>query len=91
VRQFLAAPIGGRRETIPAGRGPIRIGFLPAGRGGDVSVLERCPEFVTNSVEWSDHVAGIASGFRQDGIHRLLIKIAVDPLGQCILQAGGVL
>ena len=87
----MAAPIGRRRKTIPTGGGPIRVGFLPAGRRGDFSVLKRCTEFVTNAVERRDHVAGIASGFRQDGIDRLLVKIAVDPLGQCIFQAGGVL
>ena len=91
MRQFLAAPIGGRREAVPAGRGPGRIGFLPAGRRGDVAVLERRAEFVADTVERRDHVAGDSAGFLQHGIDRLFIEIAVDPLGQCSFRPAACL
>src|SRR5262249_2396741 len=91
VRKLLAAPIGWCRKTIPTCRRPIRIGFLPARRGGYYSVLERRAKFVTNTIEWRDYVAGVPPRFRQNGIDRFLIEIAIDTLGQRIFQSGGVL
>src|SRR5262249_57897231 len=88
VRKLWAAQIGWCRKTIPTRRSPIRIGFLPARRGGDYSVLERRAEFVTNTIEWRDHVAGVAPGFRQNGIDRFLIEIALDTPGQCTFPSG---
>ena len=49
VRQLLAAPLRRRGQAVPAGRGPGRIGLLPAGRRGHDAVLERRAELVADA------------------------------------------
>ena len=90
VWQLLAAPVGGRGEPVPAGCRPGGVGLLPAGRGGDVAVLEWRTKFVAHTVEGRDYIAGKAAGFRQHRIDRFLVEVAIKAFCQCGFQAGGV-
>ena len=71
---------GAARPFQPAAA-QVRVGVLPAGRRGDVAVLEWCAELVADAIERRDHVAGEASGFLQHRIDRFLVEIAVKALG----------
>ena len=90
MRQILPAPFGGRGEAVPARRRPGGVGLFPAGRGGDVAVLERRAELVADAVERRDHVAANRPASLQHRIDRFLVEIAVKPFRQCGFQAGGV-
>ena len=90
VRQFLAAEIGGRGEAVPAGGGPGGVGLLPAGRRGDLAVLERRAELVADAVERRDHVGGEFAGLLQHRIDGVLVEVAVNAVGDRGSQAGGV-
>ena len=53
--------------------------------------LNGVPNLSPTLIERRDHVAGEATGFRQDRIDRFLVEIAIKSLGQRGFQAGGVL
>ena len=91
VRQRLAAEVGRRGETVPAGGGPGGVGLLPAGRRRHLAVLERRAELVADGIERRDHVGGEFAGFFQHGVDGRLVEIAVKPIRQRGREAGGVL
>ena len=80
LRQRLAAPFHRRREPVPAAIAPGFVGFLPAGRGGDDTVLERRAERVADPIERRDDLAGEAAGFGQHRLDHIHGEIAEQPL-----------
>ena len=90
LRQALAAPVGGRGKTVPAGRGPGGVGLLPAGRHGDLAVLERRAVRIADPVERRDLLAGEAAGFFEHRVDEAVVEIAVESLGVRRVKARGV-
>jgi hypothetical protein len=90
MRQLLAAEIGGRSKAVPAGGGPGGVGLLPAGRGGDMAVLEGRAELVADAVERRDHVGGELAGFLEHRIDGGFVEVAINAFGDGGSQAGGV-
>ena len=91
VRQLLAAPARRRRQAVPAGRGPGRVGVLPAWRRRHLAVFERRAELVADGVKRCDHVGGEAPSFGEHRIDGLFVEIAVKSFGQRRFEAGSVL
>ena len=76
-RQALAAERFRTRHRVPARRRPALIGIGPAGRGGDLAVLELDAVFVADPVERRQHVGGELAGFLQHGGGDVAVEIAV--------------
>ena len=91
VRQFLAAPLRGRGEAVPAGLGPGAIGFLPTGRRGDRAIFEGRPDAVADGIEGGQNLGGETAGFRQHRIDHVFAEIAVKGLGERRRKARRVL
>ncbi len=82
LRQVLAAPLGRRRQPVPAPGRPISIGQPPARRRGDGTVLQRRAVAIADRVERRQHVAREAARLGQHRIHHVLGEIAIEAFGQ---------
>ncbi len=89
-RQALAAPFGRAGEPVPAGGGPGGVGLLPAGRHGDVAVLEQRAVLIADAVERRDHVGGELAGFLEHRVDEIVAEVLIDPLGPRRREPGGI-
>ena len=90
MRQMLAAPLRGRREPIPAGRGPGAIGLLPARRRGDDAVLELRAAAVADRVERRQHLGGKAARLFEHCVDHVIGEVAIEALAQRRPETGGM-
>ena len=78
-RQALAAERFRARHRVPARRRPAPIGVRPAGRGGDLAVVELDAVLVADPIERRQHVGGELAGFLEHRRGNVGVEIAVVP------------
>ncbi len=83
ARQALAAPFGRRGDAVPAGRRPIPIGFLPAGRRRHLAIVERRAVAVARSIERRQHFGRKPAGLAQHRLEVIVAEVPIKPVGAC--------